>query len=214
MEKRLGELAEAVRTEAIMTFFADEYTHWQNGFGTNHSLRNKQLAVNLAASDRNFSLLDRLMMPGQAIRLATWRPRDDERDNRGHLIVVHYRISPSNASLLPEVEDRQEPKLPDGFGPKSFGERLNGLEDISCIATNVWSHSEMIGRRATMQHVINFYKENPHNFPDLMQAVFRDTLTLQINPADMRKISIYDLVSKPRKVHFELPNPNTNLPTS
>lgn len=203
-ERLLTELTKAVRESAVLTFPVEEYSNWQLGFGINNSLENKRLTFDLTRSKDNFSFWGKLSMQPPVKRLIYHQQLPKERiQGGGPLLVAHYPISEKNAALLAKTEDRHEPKVPDGFGTKSFYERLNGLKGISCIETNLFHMSIMLGRQDLMQKVVDFFKENPDNTLDLMNSILGDAKgIIATDTRDTTKIDIYDLLGRPKEAHL------------
>lgn len=76
--------------------------------------------------------------------------------------------------------------------------------DPTMIRMNIFNVSYLIGNRDLMQEVTAYMKEGAENTFSLMRELTDNAYFVEGDKKRAKSVHIYDLISKPKEVHFEL----------
>lgn len=209
----MKDLVERVRRECVGVYF-EQNERSKPGFGEEEEVQSRLLVM--AEPHLHYSKWN-LFLPKQ-FRLLVSR-KSDEYFNLHGLDVFHYELTSrglfEGAKEIAEtarwINDRlsktnsKANKHPE-FKPEDFINYLSGkYGEMSCIRTNIWTYTLLMGNRRTMQEVMDFFKASPQNTFNFMRILMGDTASTVDEAAEIKKTAnLYDLLSKPREIHFDL----------
>ena len=115
--------------------------------------------------------------------------------------VLHYE--PNLRAMRKKAKKKIEHYNPD-FKTEEW---MNNFYERFNPATVIWTFngaSALIGRRTLQQEVMNYIKSDPENVFKLFAEISSGRFNLENTRNRTKSIHIYDLLEKPKEVHFSL----------
>jgi hypothetical protein len=181
----------------------------------------KGIFYHASAPWHNFSRVEALLLPKPLKALAT-NPNEFSSvfGTQDNAYVVHYPIT--RKTFVKTIEksaevDRWANELKGDvsqmFDARQFVTNFYDTHnDPSCIYTNLYDDLILIGDKHTMQRTANFLKSAPENTLDLLKDIGIPSEYIRVEkrgvePRNASNIHLYDLVGKPKELHYKLPHP-------
>lgn len=177
------------------------------------------VAYHASHPNNNFSWTDRIFIPKPLQMLS----KDPNRFYHAYpgIYVFHYSLN--NDRFKKSVEEFEETQhffrerllaketnsikaQEYSFDPGAFlTEFYKRYPDPSCLFTNLYGGSLLIGNKDVLQRTMNFLKSSPNNAPLLMLQLGIPSSIIDEDIKRNQNINLYDLVIKPREeAHYQL----------